>query len=60
GIYLPFIITGTAFIGALTRMFIKKFFPKFDENGILISSGLLGGEGVTGVLIAIIRFIGGF
>ncbi|MGC9125464.1 MAG: OPT/YSL family transporter [Caldisericaceae bacterium] len=60
GIYLPFIITGTAFIGALARMFIKKFFPKFDENGILISSGLLGGEGVTGVLIAIIRFIGGF
>lgn len=57
GIYLPFIITGTAFLGALARIIIKKYFPKFDEKGSLVSSGFLGGEGVTGVLIAIVRFI---
>ncbi len=60
GIYLPFIISGTAFLGGVTRIIIKKFFPKLDESGTLVSSGLLGGEGVTGVLIAIIKFIGGF
>jgi len=60
GIYLPFIISGTAFLGGIARILVKKFFPKLDESGILVSSGLLGGEGVTGVIIAIIKFIGGF
>jgi putative OPT family oligopeptide transporter len=60
GIYLPFIISGTAFLGGVARIIVKKFFPRFDEDGILVSSGLLGGEGVAGVLIAIIKFIGGF
>lgn len=57
GIYLPFIITGTAFLGSIARIVVKKYFPKFDEKGSLISSGFLGGEGVTGVLIAIVRFV---
>jgi uncharacterized oligopeptide transporter (OPT) family protein len=57
GIYLPFIISGTAFLGGAVRIIVKKWFPKQDENGTLISSGLLGGEGFTGVLIAIIKFL---
>ncbi len=57
GIYLPFIITGTAFLGAVARIIVKRFFPKFEEKGSLMSSGFLGGEGVTGVLIAIVRFV---
>jgi len=57
GIYLPFIISGTAFLGGVIRIIVKKWFPKQDENGTLVSSGLLGGEGFTGVLIAIIKFL---
>lgn len=57
GVYLPFIITGTAFLGSVARIIVKRYFPKFDEKASLISSGFLGGEGVTGVLIAIVRFV---
>lgn len=56
GIYLPFIMSGTAFLGGITRIIIKKWFPKLEEDGTLVSSGFLGGEGVTGVLIALWKF----
>lgn len=57
GVYLPFTFTGTAFLGSVARIIVKRYFPKFDEKASLISSGFLGGEGVTGVLIAIVRFV---
>ncbi len=56
GVYLPFYLSATAFIGGLIRFIVDKFFPKFEEanKGTIIASGLLGGEGVTGVIIALI------
>jgi uncharacterized oligopeptide transporter (OPT) family protein len=33
----------------------RKLRPSSKEKGLIISSGLLGGEGITGVIIAIIR-----
>lgn len=56
GVYLPFYLSATAFIGGLIRLIVDKFFPKFEEanKGTIIASGLLGGEGVTGVIIALI------
>ncbi|MFA7661774.1 MAG: OPT/YSL family transporter [Anaerovoracaceae bacterium] len=59
GVYLPFYLSLTAFIGGATRFIVQKFAPKFEEggNGLIIASGLLGGEAVVGVIIALIQAI---
>jgi len=57
GIYLPFYISGTAFIGSVVRFIVDRFFKTQNQNMELISSGLLGGEGFAGTIVAIIRFI---
>lgn len=55
GIYLPMYISTAAFIGGLLKFIVQKIKPDSDEDGLLVSSGLLGGEGITGVLIALIK-----
>lgn len=57
GMYLPMVISTTAGIGGVLRFIMDKKYPKSNENGTLISSGFLGGEGVTGVLLAIIKVL---
>lgn len=57
GIYLPMNITAAAAIGGLISFIVNKVKPENNEKGTIISSGLLGGEGVTGVIIAIIQVI---
>ncbi len=56
GIYLPFYLSATAFIGGALRFVAEKFFPGFEKEskGQIIASGVLGGEGVVGVVIALI------
>ena len=56
GVYLPFYLSTTAFAGGLIRFLVDRFAPKFEENhtGTIIASGLLGGEGIAGVIIAVI------
>ena len=57
GIYLPMFISATAGVGGLMRAVVDKKWPDFNDKAQLVSSGFLGGEGVTGVLIAIIQVI---
>ncbi len=59
GVYLPFYLSFTAFIGGAIRFIVDKFFPKVEEKqiGSLLSSGILAGEGVLGVIIAIITAV---
>lgn len=56
GVYLPFYMSATAFTGGFLRFILDRFLPKFEESktGTIIASGLLGGEGITGVIIALI------
>ena len=56
GIYLPFYMSATAFIGGALRFVTDKFFPSFEKEakGQIIASGVLGGEAIVGVVIAII------
>lgn len=56
GVYLPFYMSATAFIGGALRFLVDKFAPAFekDAKGQVIASGILGGEGVVGVVIALI------
>ena len=59
GVYLPFYLSATAFIGGVLRFLVDRFAPKFekDAKGTIIASGLLGGESIVGVAIAIIMAI---
>ncbi|BCV23569.1 OPT/YSL family transporter [Gelria sp. Kuro-4] len=59
GIYLPMFISTTAALGGLARWVVDKRWPGWNERGQLISSGFLGGEGVTGVVIALVRVFTG-
>lgn len=55
GVYLPFLLSFTAFIGAAIRFILDRVYPKFEQDGkgTVIGAGLLGGEAVVGVIIAI-------
>lgn len=54
GVYLPFYLSATAAIGGALRFVVDKIWPKFeaDSKGTIIASGLLGGESIVGVIIA--------
>ncbi|MEA4987405.1 MAG: OPT/YSL family transporter [Anaerovorax sp.] len=61
GIYLPFYLSFTAMVGGALRFVVEKAAPKFEKsgNGMIIASGLLGGEGVVGVILALIQALKG-
>ena len=57
GVYLPTYISSAMALGAVIMAGVKKAMKNkadAEEKASLISSGLLGGEGITGVIIAII------
>ena len=55
GIYLPFYLSLTVSLGMLIRLVWEKIAPHwFAENGNIMASGLLGGESVVGVIIALV------
>ena len=56
GVYLPFYMSATAFLGTLIKVATDKFCPKFTENGTgqIIAAGCLGGEAIIGVITALI------
>ncbi|MFQ5630896.1 MAG: OPT/YSL family transporter, partial [bacterium] len=63
GVYLPVGTTFTVFLGGMLRYFMEKGASNEDEKserrekGILFGSGLVGGEGLLGVVIAGAVFI---
>lgn len=61
GIYLPFYLSFTAFLGGLFRLILDKAAPQWSNRGagLIVASGLLGGEAVVGVVIALIQVIMG-
>lgn len=56
GVYLPFYLSATAFIGGMLRLAADKLVPEFEKKGTgtIIASGLLGGEAIVGVILALI------
>ncbi len=65
GLYLPLELSTTIMVGGLIRWFVDKMGKKkgVDNNsdasgGILFCSGLIAGEGLTGILIAVLILLG--
>ena len=54
GIYLPSYISVVVGAGYILSLIVKRITKASDDTMNLISSGLLGGEGITGVIVAII------
>lgn len=54
GIYLPSYISMIVGVGYIISALAKKITKASDNTMNLVSSGLLGGEGISGVIIAII------
>lgn len=64
GVYLPLSTMGAVFLGGLMRYFLTRNQPEEvaesrREQGVLFGSGLVGGGGLMGVVIAIIVLIRG-
>ncbi len=59
GIYLPFEISAPMFFGGAIRFLTDRLRPRAAETGNIAASGMFGGEGITGVAIAIIKMITG-
>ena len=64
GVYLPFYMSFTAAIGALIKLIYDRVHKapedaelSHDDNGIIVASGLLGGESIIGVVLALITVI---
>ncbi len=56
GLFLPFTISAAVFLGGIIRFISDRLSgKKSDETGNVAASGLLGGEGITGVVIALAR-----
>ncbi len=62
GVYLPFYLSATAFIGGALRFIVQKAAPQWESkgSGMIIASGILGGEAVLGVIIALVQAIPAF
>lgn len=61
GIYLPFYLSFTIAIGALVRVVTERIWPKIKERqtGTIVAAGLLGGESIMGVIIALVAVVAG-
>lgn len=64
GVYLPFYFSLTAFIGALISVASQKIqaarnkdATQTTEAGLVVASGLLGGESIVGVILAAVSVI---
>jgi putative OPT family oligopeptide transporter len=58
GVYLPLSTMAAVFVGGLTRYVLTRKQPEVEserrrEEGVLFGSGLVGGGGLTGVVLAV-------
>jgi uncharacterized oligopeptide transporter (OPT) family protein len=62
GLYLSFEISSIVFLGGALRFIVGKLTKTSEDKGnagSLIAAGLLGGEGIIGVLLAIVSMVTG-
>jgi putative OPT family oligopeptide transporter len=55
GMYVSFELSAALFLGGVARLIIDRIKPNSTTTGNIIASGFFGGEGITGVGIAIVK-----
>jgi OPT family oligopeptide transporter len=66
GMYLPFDTTSAIFVGGVMKWVADRMAAKlsaekklaFEENGTLLASGLIAGEAIVGILLAVVFLTG--
>ncbi|MBQ3406670.1 MAG: oligopeptide transporter, OPT family [Lachnospiraceae bacterium] len=63
GLYLPLELSSTIMVGGLIRWITDRFADEKDKEsgaggGILFCSGMIAGEGIVGILLAILAVLG--
>ena len=54
GLYLPISMMSAIFLGGLVKLFVERRFAAQIGGGTLLSAGLIAGEGICGLLIAVL------
>lgn len=57
GMYLPIHLSMGIMIGGLIRLIVEKFRESEVERGILFTSGMIAGEGLVGIILAIVQVL---
>ena len=63
GLYLPLELSTTIMLGGVSRLVVDKYSRSADKNsdandGVLFCSGLIAGEGLVGIVLAICAVLG--
>ena len=61
GLYLPLELSAPIMLGGLIKLIVEKVYGKQNEDsgkGILFCSGLIAGEGILGIVLAILTVAG--
>jgi len=64
GVYLPVQLNACIMVGGLVRLFLDKLKRKEEEkkaivnDGILFCSGMIAGEGLVGIILAVLAIFG--
>lgn len=66
GVYLPFYMSLSAFIGSMVKVVYDRVCTargidpaSSEESGIIVASGLIGGESIVGVIVALASVVAG-
>lgn len=57
GMYLPIHLSAGIMLGGVVRLIIEKYRKKTVDRGILFSSGMIAGEGLVGIILAIMEVL---
>ncbi|MDO5318993.1 MAG: oligopeptide transporter, OPT family [bacterium] len=60
GLYLPIGLNATMFAGGLVRYLVDRRRgeqPESENSGVLLSAGLIAGEGLCGILLAVLTLV---
>lgn len=57
GMYLPIHLSSAIMLGGIIRYIVEKFTKEKVDKGILFSSGMIAGEGLVGIILAIMEVV---
>lgn len=57
GMYLPIHLSSAIMLGGIIRYIVDKFAKTVADKGILFSSGMIAGEGLIGIILAIMEVV---
>ena len=57
GLYLPVHMIAMIFVGGLARHFVDRRSADVSAKGVLLSAGMIAGEGLCGILLAVLTLV---